>query len=288
MTLPRHFDRQPNQSPVGPLDTGERARLQAILDRHSGQDGALPILHDVQAEWGVIPKAAQPLIGNALGLSRAEVQAVVGCDQDRHTPAARHVLRLCRAEAYRAMGVDTPVALQLDCHQTATPVMHGDGFVRGKGRFIHTDEVASDERTGGRFPLLLATGRTLTQHDAGAQTRRTANLIWHDKDVLEIHPHDAGNRGIRDRETVRLASRAGDTTPRAKATGRAAPSVVHTTFRHPDTQANVVTDASDWATNCLEFKGNAVQVSPSNRPSKSQERYRAHAELARRVLPAAQ
>ena len=61
------------------------------------------------------------------------------------------------------------------------------------------------------------------QYNVGAQTRRTANVIWHDEDRLEIHPHDAENRGIRDGDWVRLASRAGETTLRALITDRVAP-----------------------------------------------------------------
>jgi len=170
-----------------------------------------------------------------------------------------------------------------------TPLMHIEGFVRGKGRFIATEYVATDERTGPRFPLLLTTGRILSQYNVGAQTRRTENVVWHDQDVLEIHPHDAELRGVRDGQFVRLASRSGETTLRARISDRVSPGVVYTTFHHPDTQANVITtDYSDWATNCPEYKVTAVQVSASNGPSEWQEDYAAQAALSRRILPAAE
>ena len=89
--------------------------------------------------------------------------------------------------------------------------MHIDGFVRGKGKFVITEYVPTDEKTGPRFPLLLTTGRILSQYNVGAQTRRTENVVWHEEDVLEIHPHDAEQRGIRDGDWVQLASRAGET-----------------------------------------------------------------------------
>jgi formate dehydrogenase, alpha subunit, archaeal-type len=169
-------------------------------------------------------------------------------------------------------------------HPDGTPLMHVDGFVRGKGRFIVTEYIATDEKSGPRFPLLLTTGRILSQYNVGAQTRRTENVVWHDQDVLEIHPHDAENRGLRDGDWVRLASRSGETSLRAKITDRVSPGVVYTTFHHPDTQANVITtDYSDWATNCPEYKVTAVQVSPSNGPSEWQERYIAQAEQSRRI-----
>ena len=67
--------------------------------------------------------------------------------------------------------------------------------MRGKGNFVITEYVATDEKVGPRFPLLLTTGRILSQYNVGAQTRRTANVVWHPEDMLEIHPHDAEERG---------------------------------------------------------------------------------------------
>lgn len=164
------------------------------------------------------------------------------------------------------------------------PVMHVDGFVRGKGNFVVTDYVPTDEKTGPRFPLLLTTGRILSQYNVGAQTRRTANTAWHPEDLLEMHPTDAENRGLQDGDWARLASRTGETTLRLTVTDRVAPGVVYTTFHHPQTQANVVTtDYSDWATNCPEYKVTAVQVSPSNGPSEWQNDYADLTARSRRI-----
>jgi formate dehydrogenase major subunit len=188
--------------------------------------------------------------------------------------------------------LETLGSVQWPCNDKApegTPLMHVDGFVRGKGKFINTEYVATDERTGPRFPLLLTTGRILSQYNVGAQTRRTGNVAWHPEDLLEIHPHDAEVRGIKEGDLVRVASRAGDTSLRARITDRVSPGVVYTTFHHPATQANVITtDYSDWATNCPEYKVTAVQVSPSNGPTDWQVDYDAQAEMARRILPAAE
>ena len=171
-----------------------------------------------------------------------------------------------------------------DAAPDGSPIMHIDGFVRGRGKFVVTDYVPTDERTGPRFPLLLTTGRILSQYNVGAQTRRTANTVWHAEDVLEMHPTDAENRGVNSGDWVRLASRSGETTLRVLVTDRVAPGVVYTTFHHPATQANVVTtDFSDWATNCPEYKVTAVQVTPSNGPSEWQEDYEAQATRSRRI-----
>ena len=188
--------------------------------------------------------------------------------------------------------IESMGSVQWPCNDKApegTPLMHVDGFVRGKGRFIVTEYVATDEKSGPRFPLLLTTGRILSQYNVGAQTRRTENVVWHDQDVLEIHPHDAEVRGVKDGDFVRLASRSGDTTLKARITDRVSPGVVYTTFHHPNTQANVITtDFSDWATNCPEYKVTAVQVALSNGPSEWQEDYAELSERARRILPAAE
>ena len=168
-------------------------------------------------------------------------------------------------------------SLQWPCNEAAplgTPMMHVDRFVRGKGRFMLTDFVPTEERTGARFPLILTTGRILSQYNVGAQTRRTENSRWHEEDVLEIHPFDAENRGVNDGDLVALASRSGDIALRARISERMQPGVVYTTFHHAKTGANVITtDFSDWATNCPEYKVTAVQVRRTNRPSDWQAKF---------------
>jgi formate dehydrogenase major subunit len=169
-------------------------------------------------------------------------------------------------------------------HPDGSPIMHVDGFGHGRGKFVVTEYVPTDEKTGPRFPLLLTTGRILSQYNVGAQTRRTANTAWHAEDVLEIHPVDAEDRGLKHGDWARLASRSGETALRVTITDRVAPGVVYTTFHHPATQANVVTtDYSDWATNCPEYKVTAVQVSASNGPSQWQADYADLSQRSRRI-----
>jgi formate dehydrogenase major subunit len=183
--------------------------------------------------------------------------------------------------------IDWLGSIQWPCNDKApegTPVMHIGGFVRGKGRFMITEFVPTDERTTGRFPLILTTGRILSQYNVGAQTRRTDNNVWHDMDVLEIHPSDAENRGIKEGDLVSLASRAGDITLPARISERMQPGVVYTTFHHAMTGANVVTtDFSDWATNCPEYKVTAVQVQLARHMSQWQEEYRQTRQMTTRI-----
>jgi formate dehydrogenase major subunit len=168
-------------------------------------------------------------------------------------------------------------SVQWPCNADApegTPTMHIGQFVRGQGKFIITQYVATDEKVTRKYPLILTTGRILSQYNVGAQTRRTDNNVWHSEDRLEIHPHDAEQRGIKDGDWVGIRSRAGETVLRAQISERMQPSVVYTTFHFPESGANVITtDNSDWATNCPEYKVTAVEVLPVTQPSEWQQGY---------------
>lgn len=173
--------------------------------------------------------------------------------------------------------LDEEGSIQWPCNDASpygTPIMHVEEFVRGEGFFAVTEYVATDEKVTKRFPLLMTTGRVLSQYNVGAQTRRTGNMEWHSEDVLEIHPHDAEYRGIDHGDMLQVSSRAGDTMLRANITERVQPGVVYTTFHHPETGANVVTtDNSDWATNCPEYKVTAVEVRKMSGQSDWQSSY---------------
>jgi formate dehydrogenase major subunit len=174
--------------------------------------------------------------------------------------------------------IDELGSIQWPCnaqHPEGTPTMHIGEFVRGKGKFLVTEYVPTAEKVNARFPLILTTGRILSQYNVGAQTRRTENNRWHDEDRLEIHPHDAEERGIAEGDWVGIASRAGDTVLRARVTERVQPGVVYTTFHFPESGANVITtDNSDWATNCPEYKVTAVQATRVSQPSEWQKRFK--------------
>ena len=180
-------------------------------------------------------------------------------------------------------------SIQWPCNEQApegTPIMHIDQFVRGKGRFMLTEYVPTEERTSKRFPLILTTGRILSQYNVGAQTRRTPNSMWHDEDRLEIHPADAETRGINEGDWVGITSRAGETVLRARVSERMQPGVVYTTFHFPESGANVITtDNSDWATNCPEYKVTAVEVTRVSQPSEWQQRYRDFSQQQIGLLP---
>jgi formate dehydrogenase major subunit len=177
--------------------------------------------------------------------------------------------------------------VQWPCNDKApegTPIMHIGQFVRGKGKFMLTEYVPTDEKTSRSYPLILTTGRILSQYNVGTQTRRTANVVWHDEDVLEIHPSDAEARGIKDSDLVLIASRKGAITLKATITDRVPPGVVYTTFHHPALGTNLVTtEYSDWATNCPEYKVTAVQATKSNRHAAWQDDFEERERTQKRI-----
>ena len=184
--------------------------------------------------------------------------------------------------------IDALGSIQWPCNDAApqgTPTMHVDSFVRGKGKFLVTEYVPTSEKITAKFPLILTTGRILSQYNVGAQTRRTHNVSWHSEDRIEIHPHDAESRGIAEGDWVGVSSRAGETVLRASLTARVQPGVVYTTFHHPFSGANVITtENSDWATNCPEYKVTAVELTRVSQPSQWQSRYRAFSAQQEQLL----
>ncbi|MBL4803102.1 MAG: molybdopterin-dependent oxidoreductase, partial [Emcibacter sp.] len=178
-------------------------------------------------------------------------------------------------------------SLQWPCNADApdgTEIMHVDKFVRGKGNFVITEFVPTTEKITRKFPLILTTGRILSQYNVGAQTRRTENNVWHDQDILEIHATDAADRGIRDGDWVNIKSRMGDTSLRALISDRMQPGVIYTTFHMPASGANIVTtDNADWATECPEYKVTAVEVRLTNHPSDWQKDFDHFSEDTRHI-----
>ena len=184
--------------------------------------------------------------------------------------------------------IDELGSIQWPCndeHPQGTPTMHVGEFVRGKGKFFITEYIPTTERVNNKYPLILTTGRILAHYNVGAQTRRTENINWHEEDLIEVHPHDANDRGIKEGDWVGINSRAGDTVLRAKITDRVQPGVIYTTFHHPVSGANVITtDNSDWATNCPEFKVTAVQVTKVSQPSEWQRNYKSFSEKQKELV----
>lgn len=171
-------------------------------------------------------------------------------------------------------------------HPAGSPIMHVETFTRGLGRFVLTEFIPTTEKVTPRFPLILTTGRILTQYNVGAQTRRTDNVAWHHEDRLEIHPDDASGRGVVDGDWVSIESRSGQTRLRALISDRMQPGVVYTTFHFPESGANVVTtELSDWATSCPEYKVTAVEVRKTEQPTPWQTAHQQWHDTQAELLP---
>ena len=246
---------------------------------------------NAERRLGRVRKAIPPMAGKEDWQVTMDLSAALGYPMHYNHPSEimDEIARLTPTFAGVSYAkLDEVGSLQWPCNANApegTPIMHIDHFVRGKGRFMITEFVPTDERTTDRFPLVLTTGRILSQYNVGAQTRRTENNAWHDEDILDIHPFDAENRGIRDGDLVAISSRAGQTSLHACVTERMQPGVVYTTFHHAISGANVVTtDFTDWATGCPEYKVTAVQVQPVKRESEWQKHYRETKRLTTQIL----
>ena len=169
-------------------------------------------------------------------------------------------------------------SIQWPCNDDApegTPTMHVGEFVRGKGKFLVT-EVRADDREGQRASSRCCSRRAASCRSTTSARRRGARRTsrWHDEDRLEIHPHDAEDRGIKTATGSASQAAPGETVLRAMITERMQPGVVYTTFHFPESGANVITtENSDWATNCPEYKVTAVQVMPVEQPSEWQKDY---------------
>jgi len=214
-----------------------------------------------------VRKVIEPLAGLADWEVTVKMMNAMGyaVHYDHPSQILDEIARL--SPAYSGMSydlIDRVGSVQWPCDAHApegTEVLHVTTFPRGRANFMLTQFVPTAERTTDRFPLLLTTGRILSQYNVGTQTRRTANVQWHGEDVLEICTDDAELRGVKDGDWITLSSRVGAITLRARISPRVHAGLVYTTFHWAESKANAITtELSDWATNCPEYKVTAVEM----------------------------
>jgi formate dehydrogenase major subunit len=215
----------------------------------------------------MVRKVVEPLGGLADWQITVGFMNAMGyeCHYDHPSEVLDEIART--SPAYSGMSFDKIEKLgsvQWPCNTDApegTEVLHTVAFPRGKGSFMLTGYLPTQERATDQYPLLLTTGRILSQYNVGTQTRRTANVVWHDDDLLEISADDAAARGLANGDRARISSRYGSTELTVQISERVNPGIVYTTFHFAHTMVNNLTsDLDDWATNCPEYKVTAVDV----------------------------
>ncbi len=143
-----------------------------------------------------------------------------------------------------------------------TPILHTQRFARGKGRFVPLEYKPSVELPNGDYPLVLTTGRSLFQFHTGTMSRRVKGLnLFKGEERVEINPEDAGGLGIADGDRIKVTSRRGEVTARARVTKVSPPGVVFMTFHFAESPANILTSpAVDPVSKIPEYKVCAVRV----------------------------
>jgi formate dehydrogenase major subunit len=215
----------------------------------------------------MVRKVVEPLGGLADWQITVGFMNAMGyeCHYDHPSEVLDEIART--SPAYSGMSfdkIDKLGSVQWPCNTDApegTEVLHTVAFPRGKGSFMLTGYLPTQEWATDQYPLLLTTGRILSQYNVGTQTRRTANMVWHDDDLLEISADDAAARGLASGDRARISSRYGSTELTVQISERVNPGIVYTTFHFAHTMVNNLTsDLDDWATNCPEYKVTAVDV----------------------------
>jgi predicted molibdopterin-dependent oxidoreductase YjgC len=142
-----------------------------------------------------------------------------------------------------------------------TPFLHRVGFPGGPARLATVDYVATPSLEEAAGKLVLMTGRALEHYNSGSMTRRSSTLALLAQDEVQIHPADAGERGIADGDEVTIVSRWGEAQARAVVTDDVPTGSLFLTFHFPESGANRVTsDVVDRLADCPEYKVTAVEV----------------------------
>jgi formate dehydrogenase alpha subunit len=143
-----------------------------------------------------------------------------------------------------------------------TPILHVGKFVCGLGKFTPLKYRPPAELPDKEFPLLLTTGRNLYHYHTGTMTRKVAGLNTIEPEgVIEINPADASSLKIKDGDTVKVISRRGELSAKAKITEKSPPKVVYMTFHFAESAANLLTNAAlDPVAKIPELKVCAVRI----------------------------
>ena len=149
-----------------------------------------------------------------------------------------------------------------------TAILHTQTFSRGKGHFVPLVYRPSAELPDAQYPLLLTTNRSLFQYHTGTMTRKVKGLnVLRGEELVAINPADATELNIEDGQVVRVTSRRGSITSKAKVTGAVPRGTIAMTFHFAESPTNELTNpAYDPVAKIPELKVAAVRVSPVEEP----------------------
>jgi len=155
--------------------------------------------------------------------------------------------------------------LQWPCptkYHPGTPYLHKGRFARGLGKFFPLAYTPPAELPDDEYPFYLSTGRIRYHYHTGTMTRRSRGLDFSaPEERIQMHPRDAERLGVREGDWVRVISRRGEVTARARITDRSAPGMVFGTFHYAEAPINRLTnDALDPVSKIPGFKVTAVRV----------------------------
>jgi formate dehydrogenase alpha subunit len=156
-------------------------------------------------------------------------------------------------------------SLQWPCSSEDHPgtcILHTELFSRGKGHFVPLEYRPSAELPDDEYPMVLTTDRSLFHYHTGTMTRKVKGLnIFHKEEAVAINPGDAAPLGIADGDTVRVFSRRGEVTAKARITDEAPKGTIAMTFHFAESPTNEITNpALDPVSMIPEFKVAAVRV----------------------------
>jgi formate dehydrogenase alpha subunit len=217
---------------------------------------AVPPPGEARSDWAILEALAGRL-GRPMGFRTAED---IFAEMAGLTPA------------YAGMTyarLDEPGGLQWPCPDAGhpgTPVLHRDGFPRGRGRLVVVTDTPPAERPDADYPLQLTTTRLHFQYGSGSMTRRAPLLERENpRGILWINPADAAVRAIAAGAAVRVRSRRGAVTTRAVVSDDVPPGTVAMPYHFREAPANRLTNdaALDPLSHMPELKVCAVAVEPA-------------------------
>ncbi len=190
-------------------------------------------IEEAKPDWGIICELAEKMQGEekAVSFSYNDPSEVMS-EINRLVPIYGGITY----EHLEQGGIQWPCPAP---DHPGTPVLYRDGFDRGKGRFVPVEYKALDDQPDEEYPYYLNVGSILFHHHVGKMSLCSNSLVGISPEcLLEINPQDAEKLGVTEGDVVKVASRRGELTIRAKVSDRSQPGQVFTTFHYPDKAVN--------------------------------------------------